>query len=315
MKATGRGWSACRRDPCLAVNLVVVISCATKTALLTCCATISPEKASPGSPGSLRSQRSSMCSAPGRAAGPEDASAGAPATGVIVIATAGHFRAAASSASSAAIREARWEARNLSAAFCSRHSRFDSSCLSRSATSSACAALRSASPGGGWPRKSAFAAQGELREVTAILGSPRCPSTASDAAGRRRHGSHARSVGATEGWHSADVHAKGIIHHYPAELTARWRLSNVTRVSPPVLQVAAFAGCHHHAARSGTELGPGPPLLLLGSCARCCYWLLPRKASPCSSPRGHAFASLRPGPLPRHTNSHRTGLLECSQPL
>ena len=210
-KATGRGWSACRRDPCLAVNLMVVISCATKTALLTCCATISPEKASPGSPGSLRSQRSSMCSAPGRAAGPEDASAGAPATGVIVIATAGHFRAAASSASSAAIREARWEARNLSAAFCSRHSRFDSSCLSLSATSSACAALRSASPGGGWPRKSAFAAQGELREVTVILGSPRRPSVASDATSADADGRIPRSVGAKEGWQSANVRSSIII--------------------------------------------------------------------------------------------------------
>ena len=88
--------------------------------------------------------------------------AGATAAGANAIASR-HCFLAASSASSSPTRALRSEARYRSAAFCSRHSRFDSSCLSRSARSSACAALRSASPGGGWLRKSTFAAQDELR--------------------------------------------------------------------------------------------------------------------------------------------------------
>ena len=88
--------------------------------------------------------------------------AGATAAGANAIASR-HCFLAASSASSSPTRALRSEARYRSAAFCPCHPRFDSSCLSRSARSSACAALRSASPGGGWLRKSTFAAQDELR--------------------------------------------------------------------------------------------------------------------------------------------------------
>ena len=106
---------------------------------------------------------SSYLAALGAAATAAGASAaGATAAGANAIASR-HCFLAASSASSSPTRALRSEARYRSAAFCSRHSRFDSSCLSRSARSSACAALRSASPGGGWLRKSTFAAQDELR--------------------------------------------------------------------------------------------------------------------------------------------------------